>query len=66
MQAGRIGSVLSLHHGDRGPEGLQRVLEAGIRAGIFASVREGYLRIALHGFHTQSDLERLLAWLAQG
>ena len=65
LQAGRIGSVVSLHHGQGGPDGMQRLLEAGVRAGVYASVREGYLRIALHGFHSESDLERLLAWLSQ-
>lgn len=61
--SGRLGPILALHHGGRGPEALHRLLRAGAAAGILASVREGYLRIALHGFHTESDVDRLLAWL---
>ena len=61
--AGRLGSVLSLHHGGRGPEAMERLLRSGYRHGIFASVREGYLRVAFHGFHTDHDVDRVAAWL---
>jgi selenocysteine lyase/cysteine desulfurase len=63
LEAGRLGSFLSFHHGDLGAEGLNRLLISGQRHGIFASVREGYLRIAFHGYHTTSDEDRVAAWL---
>jgi selenocysteine lyase/cysteine desulfurase len=64
LRAGRrLGPILAFHHGGRGPQGLQAVLQAGVRRGIFASVREGYLRIAFHGFHTEADADRVGAWL---
>ena len=36
-----------------------------MRRGIYTSVREGYLRIALHGWHDEADVARL-AGLAGG
>lgn len=59
----RLGPVLSFHHQGRGPGFLNGVLQAGLNQGVYASVREGYLRIAFHGMHTQSDVERIAAWL---
>lgn len=59
----RLGPVLSFHHQGRGPEFLNDLLQEGFHRGIFASVREGYLRIALHGWHAQADIARLVAWL---
>ncbi len=64
--AGRLGSIVALHHGDRGPVGLDRVLRQLLRHGIYASVREGYLRIAFHGWHREIDVLRLLSALAEG
>lgn len=64
--AGRLGSVVSLHHGGRGFQGLDRLLKRGFGRGIYASVREGYLRVALHGWHTEGDVDRVLEWLASG
>jgi len=61
--AGRLGSILSFHHSGRGPEAMERLLRSGYRQGIFASVREGYLRVAFHGFHTNHDVDRVAAWL---
>jgi len=63
VEQGRLGSVLSLHHAGAGPRAWGELLRAGFAAGVFASVREGYLRIALHGFHDEGDLERLAGWL---
>ena len=63
LAADRLGSILGLHHGGQGPEALQRVLEKGLRRGIYASVREGYLRVAFHGWHEEADVERVLDWL---
>jgi selenocysteine lyase/cysteine desulfurase len=63
LEAGRLGSFLAFHHGDRGLEGLNALLRTGFRQGVFASVREGYLRVAFHGFHTEADADRVAAWL---
>ncbi|GAB4375245.1 MAG: aminotransferase class V-fold PLP-dependent enzyme [Acidobacteriota bacterium] len=60
---GRLGSIVALHHGGQGPDGLGARLEQGFRRGIHASVREGYLRIAFHGWHDEADVERLAGWL---
>ena len=63
LEAGRLGPFLSFHHGGRGADHLQDLLRSGYRRGIFASVREGYLRVAFHGFHTEADVDRVAAWL---
>ncbi len=63
LEADRLGPILGLHHQGRGPGYLQERLKAGLQGGIHASVREGYLRIAFHGFHREADLPRLLDWL---
>lgn len=63
LAAGRLGSFLAFHHGRAGAEHLDQVLKAGHRRGILASVREGYLRIAFHGFHTEADADQVGAWL---
>jgi len=61
--AGRIGSILALHHAGQGPEALDRLLQQAFRAGLYPSVREGYLRIAWHGYHRVEDVERVLRFL---
>ncbi|WP_257307130.1 aminotransferase class V-fold PLP-dependent enzyme [Geothrix campi] len=63
LEAGRLGSFLALHHEGGGAGRLEAVLKAGFRQGIFASVREGYLRVAFHGFHTEADVARIADWL---
>jgi selenocysteine lyase/cysteine desulfurase len=63
LEADRLGALLGFHHGGHGPEGLQALLHRGMRSGIYASAREGYLRIAFHGFHTEGDADRVLAWM---
>lgn len=63
LDRGRLGAILGFHHGGRGPEGLQALLKRGLRQGVYASAREGYLRIAFHGFHTEEDVDRVLDWL---
>ncbi len=62
-KAGKVSSILSLHHRGRGQKWLQELVKAGMARQIFASVREGYLRVALHGFHTEADVARLAEWL---
>lgn len=63
-QKGRLGSIVSLHHGGRGAAWLTALVEQGAKRRIYTSAREGYLRIALHGWHGEADVERLVAWLA--
>lgn len=63
LAADRLGPFLAFHH-PGGAEPLQQLLQSGYRRGIFASVREGYLRIAFHGFHSEADVDRVAAWLS--
>jgi len=63
LERDRLGSILSLHHGGRGPEVMQELLLRGTNRGIYASVREGYLRIAFHGWHEEGDIQRIAEWL---
>ncbi len=64
LERGRLGPILALHHGDRGPQALQQLLDQGVNRGIYASTREGYLRIAFHGWHEEGDISRLAEWLS--
>ena len=64
LERDRLGPILALHHGGRGPEALQELLTQGVHRGIYASVREGYLRIAFHGWHEEEDIPRLAGWLS--
>ena len=61
----RLGSIVSLHHDGRGGDFVKRRCHAGHAQGLHTSVREGYLRIALHGYHRDDDVERLAAWLEE-
>lgn len=63
LEADRLGSILAFHHGGRGPEAMQELVDRGLRRGIYATVREGYLRIAFHGWHEAPDIERIAEWL---
>jgi selenocysteine lyase/cysteine desulfurase len=63
--AGRLGSILSFHHRGAGAQALQARVSRGYRKRIFTSAREGYLRVALHGWHDEEDLARLVAWLSE-
>ena len=60
LAAGRLGSILSFAVSAERCERLLRDAEA---RGISTSTREGYLRIALHGWHDANDIERCAAWL---
>lgn len=64
LRAERLGSFLAFHHGKLGMEGLNQIMKSGYRQGLFASMREGYLRVAFHGFHTEADVDRVAAWLS--
>lgn len=72
---GRLGPIVALHHGygERAaalPDGerrararLDELCRRGYGRGIYTTVREGYLRVALHGWHRHRDIDRLLDWL---
>ena len=64
-QSGRLGPLLCLHHQGKGAEVLRDYLQGAHHRAICATAREGYLRIALHGWHTVADLDRLEAWLSE-
>lgn len=66
LEADRLGSILAFHHHGLGAEALLAALHKGMRQGIYASVREGYLRVAFHGFHTEADVDRVVAWMRNG
>lgn len=67
---GRLGPIVALHHGrgqgQEGQQALEELLQEGLRRGIHASVREGYLRLAFHGWHGEEDVDRVLEWLQEG
>jgi selenocysteine lyase/cysteine desulfurase len=60
---GRLGPIVALHHGGAGADALDRLLRHGMSRGVYGSVREGYFRIALHGWHRAADVDRVLEWL---
>lgn len=60
LDADRLGPFLAFH--DRGRD-LMALMQRGLRQGIYTSVREGYLRVAFHGWHGEGDLDRIAAWL---
>ena len=57
---GRLGSILAL----RSPAA-QEWVTRGVGAGIAVTAREGYLRVAFHGWHAESDVIRALRWMHQ-
>jgi selenocysteine lyase/cysteine desulfurase len=63
LERDRLGSILSFHHGQAGPEDMQEILQQGRRRGVYASLREGYLRVAFHGWHEAADVHRVADWL---
>ena len=65
LDRGRLGSILSFHHGDMDPAALEELLQRGCRRGVYGSVREGYLRVAFHGWHSEHDVERAVDWLTR-
>jgi selenocysteine lyase/cysteine desulfurase len=60
VDAGRMGSTLSFA---LPAEQSARLLAAAEAQGISTSTREGYLRIAFHGWHGMDDVERCVGWL---
>ena len=60
IEAGRLGSILSFVPP---AERFGRLLQQAEASGISTSIREGYLRIAFHGWHSGEDVERCAAWL---
>jgi len=60
----RLGAILCFHHSAVGMERLKRHLEQGVRGRIRSTIREGYLRLAFHGWHSEKDLERVVDWMA--
>ena len=62
LQTGRLGSILSfVPPVDR----FERLLKEAQANGISTSIREGYLRVAFHGWHSGQDVERCAAWLME-
>lgn len=60
VRVGKVGSILSFAL----PGELSaRLLQAAETQGISTSSREGYLRVAFHGWHGSGDVERCAAWL---
>ena len=60
----RLGAILSFHHSAVGMARLKHLMEEGARRQIRSSIREGYLRLAFHGWHSEQDLERVVDWMA--
>jgi cysteine desulfurase/selenocysteine lyase len=63
LERDRLGPILGFHHGALDPDAQQELLQRGFRRGVYGSVREGYLRIAFHGWHEAADLRRVVDWL---
>lgn len=60
----QLGPILSFHHHHLDFESVKTMLDRALVRGIYASEREGYLRIALHGWHEEEDVNRLAEWMA--
>lgn len=60
VRANRLGCILSFA---LSAERCEQLLQTASRHDIHASTREGYLRIAFHGWHGMDDVERCAAWL---
>lgn len=66
--ADKLGSILALHHGRRRETDGRHLLEGLLRSakarGIYLSIREGYLRVAFHGWHRPREVDLLVEVLA--
>lgn len=60
VDAGRTGPIIGLHHHGRGPAFLESLADKLRARNIFVSTREGYLRIAFHGWHESTDVAAVL------
>ncbi|HEX7817491.1 aminotransferase class V-fold PLP-dependent enzyme [Dyella sp.] len=60
LDDGRLGSTLSFALDQARIDAL---LKRGLALGIYASTRDGYLRVALHGWHGSRDVTRCIDWL---
>ncbi len=66
LDAGRLGSILSFYFPESkltGSSPVERLVAQGEVLGITASLREGYLRIAFHGWHSEEDVDRVACWM---
>jgi len=63
LERDRLGPILCFHHGEQPAAALQELLQRGFRRGVYGSVREGYLRVAFHGWHEEAGLNRVVDWL---
>lgn len=63
QQQNRLGPTLCFHHSSLGLAYLEQLLAQSSDYRITASLREGYLRLAWHGWHSEADVDRTLAWL---
>ncbi|HJW34276.1 MAG TPA: aminotransferase class V-fold PLP-dependent enzyme [Holophagaceae bacterium] len=60
LDADRLGPILAFQSRERD---VMALMQRGLRQGIYSSVREGYLRVAFHGWHAEGDLDRIASWL---
>ena len=60
VHAGKVGSILAFV---LSADHCERVWNAAEAGGIGTSIREGYLRIAFHGWHSSQDVEQCAQWL---
>jgi cysteine desulfurase / selenocysteine lyase len=63
LQSNQLGPTLCFHHSVLGLQQLEQLVSRSQEHRITTSLREGYLRIAFHGWHTVEDVERALKWL---
>ena len=63
LEANHLGPTLCFHHSVLGLKHLEQLVARSQQHHITTSLREGYLRIAFHGWHTVRDVERALNWL---
>jgi selenocysteine lyase/cysteine desulfurase len=61
VEANRVGAVLSFALEQ---PVIDDLLQRGEAQGISASTRDGYLRVALHGWHDSGDVDRCVDWLS--
>lgn len=59
----QLGPTLCFHHSRLGLDYLEKLVARSSEYKITASLREGYLRVALHGWHSTDDIRRTLEWL---